>query len=68
MDNQQLYNLNTYKGKNTWTKGRTWVHKGNTKHCINKKDLKYYLDTEWHKGMYKDKCKLCSSTTIESID
>ena len=57
---------NIQKGKNNWTKDRIWIHKDNSRHCITQTELQKYLDQGYHKGMYKDKCKLCSSTTIEN--
>ena len=58
---------NTMKGKNTWSKGRIWVHKLTEKQCIESDKLNYYISIGYHKGMYMDKCKICSSTIIESI-
>lgn len=49
-------------------KGRIWVHNESSKTQIFKEQLQEYLNKGYHKGMYKDKCQICSSTTIESID
>lgn len=56
--------------KERWTKlrkGRIWVHKEDIKTQIFKEELNDYLQKGYHKGMYKDKCKICGSTTIENI-
>lgn len=54
------------KSRNTWSKNRIWVHKDNVKTQIYEYQLDNYLLNGYHRGMYKDKCKICSSTTIEN--